>query len=75
MEVRWWIGRLIIELWICLMVQFMKLWSITFKSLSLPWDIRLVTPCRVIGITVRLIPRPRELCSYAHKNNEKIVLQ
>jgi len=53
---------LIIELRICLMVQFMKLWSIIFKSLSLPRDIRLVTPCRVIGIRVRVIPRSRELC-------------
>jgi hypothetical protein len=33
-----------------------------FKSLSLPRDIRLVAPSRVIGVRVRVIRRSRELC-------------
>jgi hypothetical protein len=41
---------LIIELHICLMVHFMKLWSIISWSLSLLQEIRLVAPCQVIGI-------------------------
>ena len=53
---------LITKLWIWLMVQFMTLWRILFRSLSLPWEIRLVVPCRVIGIRIRVIPRSRERC-------------
>jgi hypothetical protein len=55
---------MIIELWICLMVKFMKLWSIIFRSLSMPRDIRLLAPCRVIGIKVRVIPQSREQCAH-----------
>jgi len=53
---------LLIELRICLMVQFMNSWSIILRSLSLSRDIRLVAPSRVIGFTVRFISWSRELC-------------
>jgi hypothetical protein len=44
------------------MVQFMKLWSIICRSLSLPRDIKPVAPRWVIGIKIRVIPWSRERC-------------
>jgi hypothetical protein len=49
-------GRLIIELWIIKIVQFLKLRSTISNGLSLPREIRMVAPVRVvkIGISIKL---------------------
>jgi hypothetical protein len=39
MEVRWWIDRLIVELRICLIVQFVTLWGWISCGLIMPREI------------------------------------
>jgi hypothetical protein len=45
-------GRLIIELWIIKIVQFLKLGSTISNGLSLPREIRMVALIRVVKIEI-----------------------
>jgi len=66
-------GRLAIELRIFKMVQFMALGSIISRGLSLPREIRMVAPVRVVKIEIWLMPGWKNLCSFAHMKNWSVI--
>jgi hypothetical protein len=57
----WRMGRLVVELRIIRMVQFLKLGSIISHGLSLPQEIRMVAPVRVVKIRIWIKSRAGEI--------------
>lgn len=60
MSVGWWLEKLIVGLQIFLIVRSIKLRSKIPITLSSPCQIRMISPSRVIGIGIRIIPHSRE---------------
>jgi hypothetical protein len=67
-------GRLVIELRIFRMMQFLKLGSTISHGLSLPREIRMVALVQVVKIgNLNQTLGWRNLCSFAHMKNYRIV--